>query len=87
MTRFQLGWGFSTASLASLSMVEESRTTGMGLWTDANEMLMGAKHLATVRRFELSQPLYYLLLIRHELTVTQVHAYLVKAHKRRLCGK
>jgi len=42
-------------------MADEARTTGMGLWTDANEMLSAAKHLATVRKFQLSQPLYYLL--------------------------
>jgi hypothetical protein len=42
-------------------MADESRTTGMGLWTDANEMLAAAKHLASIKKFELSQPLYYLL--------------------------
>lgn len=42
-------------------MAEETRTTGMGLWTDANEMLLAAEHLATVNRLKLSQPLYYLL--------------------------
>ena len=42
-------------------MADESRTTGMGLWTDASEMLQAAKHLSTVKKMELSQPLYYLL--------------------------
>ena len=42
-------------------MADELRTTGMGLWTDANEMLLAAKHLATVKKLEFSQPLYYLL--------------------------
>jgi len=42
-------------------MADESRTTGMGLWTDANQMLAAAKHLASVKGFEFSQPLYYLL--------------------------
>lgn len=42
-------------------MADETRTTGMGLWTDANEMLAAAKHLSAVKDFEFSQPLYYLL--------------------------
>lgn len=42
-------------------MIEEERTTGMGLWTDAREMLDAAKHLAASKKFELGQPLYYLL--------------------------
>ena len=42
-------------------MNEGSRTSGMGLWTDARQMLAAAKHLSTVKGFELSQPLYYLL--------------------------
>ena len=42
-------------------MSDDNRTTGMGLWTDANEMLQAAKHLITVKRFELSQPLHFLL--------------------------
>jgi len=33
----------------------------MGLWTDANEMFLASKHLATDKRFEFSQPLYFLL--------------------------
>lgn len=33
----------------------------MGLWTDSNEMLSAAKHLAAAKGFETSQPLYYLL--------------------------
>lgn len=33
----------------------------MGLWTDAHEMLSAAKHLCTVKDFEFSQPLYFLL--------------------------
>ena len=42
-------------------MSDASRTTGMGLWTDANEMLSAAKHLAAAKGFSTSQPLYYLL--------------------------
>jgi len=42
-------------------MGDEERTTGMGLWTDANQMLAAAKHLASVESMSLVQPLYYLL--------------------------
>ena len=42
-------------------MSDDNRTSGMGLWTDANEMLQAAKHLMTVKRFAFSQPLYFLL--------------------------
>jgi hypothetical protein len=49
------------SSLRMPDMADESRTTGMGLWTDANEMLAAAKHLAYAKGFEVSQPLYYLL--------------------------
>ena len=38
-----------------------SRTTGAGLWTDANQMLSAARLLATAKGFETSQPLFYLL--------------------------
>ena len=42
-------------------MDTDERTTGMGLWTDANEMLTAAQHIVSVKRLELSQPLYFLL--------------------------
>jgi hypothetical protein len=42
-------------------MSDDNRTSGMGLWTDANEMLRAAKHLMTVKQLALSQPLYFLL--------------------------
>lgn len=42
-------------------MNDDARTTGMGLWTDANQMLRAAKHLMTAKEFELSSPLYFLL--------------------------
>ena len=42
-------------------MSDDNRTSGMGLWTDANEMLRAAKHLMTVKQLTLSQPLYFLL--------------------------
>jgi len=42
-------------------MSDDNRTSGMGLWTDANEMLRAAKHLMAVKQFALSQPLYFLL--------------------------
>lgn len=42
-------------------MASDERTTGMGLWTDANEMLIAARHLTSVKSLEFSQPLYFLL--------------------------
>lgn len=42
-------------------MTEDKQTTGMGLWTDANEMLIAARHLTSVRSLEFSKPLYFLL--------------------------
>jgi hypothetical protein len=49
-------------------MSDESRTTGMGLWTDANQMLRAAKHLMNVKEMSLSPPLYFLLGHALELT-------------------
>lgn len=42
-------------------MARDEQTTGMGLWTDANEMLVAARHLTSVKSLEFSQPLYFLL--------------------------
>ncbi len=42
-------------------MSDDARTTGMGLWTDADQMLRAAKHLLKAKEFEISSPLYFLL--------------------------
>jgi hypothetical protein len=57
-------------------MSDDNRTSGMGFWTDANEMLQAAKHLMTVKQLALSQPLYFLLEPVYDLSAS----YLSKSH-------
>lgn len=42
-------------------MDDESRTTGMGLWTDAREMFEAAGAIINQPKLEFSSPSYYLL--------------------------
>ena len=41
-------------------MTDDDRTTGMGLWVDARDMIAAAKVVSAVPKLATSSPVYYL---------------------------